>query len=148
MIQCKKCNANIDDNAKFCTYCGAEVKQEEILIQDIPINMNSHEEQLKKEKNFFIKLEMGEYGLAKTFWLYGFVIRVLTTSILKLIPNKNVFIVAILLSLFYDLLVMMGTWRAANQYQGLKIWALLAKALVILGIFMSLGVLSMISKLF
>ena len=145
---CKKCNTDNNTSAKYCKSCGVEVKQEEILIKDIPINMNSHEKELKKEKNFFIKLEMGEYGLAKTFWLYGFVIRVLTTSILKLIPNKNVFIVAILLSLFYDLLVMMGTWRAANQYQGLKIWALLAKALVILGIFMSLGVLSMISKLF
>ncbi len=38
MILCKKCNASIDDDAKFCTYCGAEVKQEEVSVENIPSN--------------------------------------------------------------------------------------------------------------
>lgn len=149
MAFCHQCKTQVEDDTKFCTNCGIEFNQEKVVVK-IPLEMATKIEanEDKEEKNFFTKLEMGEYGLAKTFWLYGFLVRVIANGILKFISNKNIFIVCILLYALYELFVMVGIWRAANQYKGLKLWAALAKVAIILGIFAMLVSLPMIVDLF
>lgn len=48
----------------------------------------------------------------------------------------------------YEIPVIMGTWRASNKYQGPKIWAVLAKIAVVLGVIMlAVGLLAVIGLL-
>ena len=149
MAFCQHCKAQLEEDARFCTYCGIQVKQEEI-VEEIPVEIATklEENQTKEEKIFFDKLVMGEYGLAKTFWLYGFLVRVLANGILRFISDKSIFIVCILLYLLYEFFVMIGTWHAANRYMGLKLWPALAKLIVIFGIFAMLITLPTIAELF
>lgn len=87
------------------------------------------------ERNFFGKLAHGEFGLARTYWLFGF----LPAIGINLLSNFVVTSVAglFLLTLVYgayDILVILGVWRAAKKYEGPKLWAYMAKAFMILGV--------------
>ncbi len=88
------------------------------------------------KKDFFSKLANGDFGLAKAYWLYGVVVTVVANIILKVLALTGsigelvIFIPALMA---YQILLFMGTWRAANKYQGEKIWAILAKISVVLG---------------
>ena len=89
------------------------------------------------KKGFFEKLANGDFGLAKTFWLYN----VLVTLIVKIVfevfievsQSIGLLVVFLLAYTAYEIPVLMGIWRAANKYQGPKIWAVLARIEVVLG---------------
>jgi|AP45_3_1055517.scaffolds.fasta_scaffold51892_1 hypothetical protein len=97
------------------------------------------------EKGFFGKLSNGDFGLAKTYWRYGvgvqFVVRIAAIFIifiLSSLPAGTLEFLLVIVSLAftaYAIPLGMGIWRAANKYEGSKIWATLAKANVILGVF-------------
>ena len=96
------------------------------------------------EKGFFGKLSNGDFGLAKTYWRYGigvqFVVRIATVFIIFIpsLPAGTLEFLLVIVSLAftaYAIPLGMGIWRAANKYEGSKIWATLAKANVILGVF-------------
>ena len=90
---------------------------------------------LNSDAAFFVKLSNGYYGLAKTFWLFGFVL----ATLLALLPfaigifmeQKGLAIVMFLFWLAYEFAVLLGTWRAAGRYGGPKIWAYLARGFVV-----------------
>ncbi len=106
------------------------------------------------EKGFFGKLANGDFGLAKTYWLYGVVVSVAANIILKVLALTGsigelvIFIPALMA---YQILLLMGTWRAADKYQGEKIWAILAKISVVLGaiatILLAIGLLAIIGQI-
>lgn len=85
---------------------------------------------------FFKKLYWGEYSLARTFWLYYF----LVTFLIGLLQSAfAATVVGMLLSvalgifgLVYSVLCVVGIWRAASKYTGFKLWAVLAKIYVVL----------------
>lgn len=98
------------------------------------------------EKGFFGKLLNGDFGLAKTYWLYGVLVAFILSIPIKFITSIESIIIIILLSGVYQITVLMGVWRAANKYKGLKLWAVLAKIAAVLGLFiLMLGVISVLS---
>ena len=84
-------------------------------------------------KGFFSRLTSGDFGLAKTYWLYGVVISVAINMALKVVTSLGVLAVAIVLVIIYQAMVLLGIWRAASRYQGWKGWAILAKIATVLG---------------
>lgn len=86
---------------------------------------------------FFSKLISGDYGLPKTYWLFGvlgnlmFIVPIALAAATKSMP---ILVLALLASVVYSLIVAVGIWRAADKYLGQKVWAVLAKIAVILGI--------------
>lgn len=100
------------------------------------------------EKGFFGKLANGDFGLAKTYWLYGVLVRVVVGIISNAATSIGGFVILMLAYTAYETAVIMGTWRAANKYQGQKIWAVLAKITVVLGVVMLVvGLLAVIGLL-
>ena len=94
------------------------------------------------EKGFFKRLADGDFGLARTYWLYG----VLVSISVNLVSNFFITSIGGLLLLTlayaaYDISVILGTWRAARKYQGPRLWANLAKSMTIVGAIMLVVVL-------
>ena len=96
------------------------------------------------EKGFFGKLSNGDFGLAKTYWRYGIGVQVVVRIATIFIPYFGLLVIVSLAHTAYAIPLFMGIWRAANKYEGSKIWATLAKANVILGVFvLALNLLSL-----
>ena len=75
----------------------------------------------------------GRSGLAKTYWLWGVLSGIPWGIALSLItPGSNPAILAVLAFVVYYVIVHVGIWRAASQYQGSKSWAILAKIAVLI----------------
>ena len=75
----------------------------------------------------------GRSGLAKTYWLWGVLSGIPWGIALSLVtPGSNPAILAILAFVVYYVIVHVGIWRAASQYQGSKAWAILAKIAVLI----------------
>ncbi len=73
----------------------------------------------------------GRTGLAKTYWLWGVLSGIPWSLALSLVtPGSQLAIVTVLACVMYYVIVHVGIWRAASQYQGTKAWAILAKAAV------------------
>lgn len=99
---------------------------------DMPKNKTTIGASVANAKDFFGKLANGDFGLAKTYWLYGVLVVVVVSIITSLSDIRSaafetVFLLGVLV---YAILVNMGVWRAANKYQGPKVWANLAKFFV------------------
>ena len=101
--------------------------------------------------NFLLKLKAGDYGLAKTYWLYGVVVNI-AYRLIDLAVTKFSFelsIVLFFIMAIYTFFQIFGLWNAASRYEGLKIWAVIAKVLAVLGAMLYfLGLFAMLSVLF
>ena len=81
---------------------------------------------------FLGKLWRGDYGLARTFWLWGFVypLALLLGLMLLGLMSEGRFelaqYIALLAMLGYWAMWHVGLWRAAFMYEGLKLWPILA----------------------
>ncbi|MCS5551495.1 MAG: hypothetical protein NZ811_08275 [Gammaproteobacteria bacterium] len=99
-------------------------------------------------KGFFGKLANGDFGLAKTYWVYGVLVGFVVSIIINVITSIGGLVILMLAYTAYEIPVIMGTWRAANKYQGSKIWAILAKIAVVLGVIsLAVGLLAFIGLL-
>ena len=105
--------------------------------------------------SIILKLYKGEYSLGKSYWLFGNIVPAvlfliifglifLTSSdpLQKLINQDFVpesFFVSILvlilslLTLAYIIVSVICIWRSAQNYNGKKIWSILAKVTIIIG---------------
>lgn len=83
----------------------------------------------------------GRSGLARIYWLWGVLANIPWFIALSLLtPGSYLAIIAVTAFLVYFLIVNVGIWRAASQYQGFKLWAVLAKIVVLITpIFFVLG---------
>jgi len=103
-----------------------------------PIKKKNNQKSANKNRGFFSKLINGDYGLAQTYWFYGFVINLLFNVLLvlfsKTIPDRNLVLITLIISIIWNFLVLIGIWRAAGKYKGPKIWAILARIVVIIGL--------------
>jgi tetrahydromethanopterin S-methyltransferase subunit G len=98
-----------------------------------------------QQRGFFSKLVNGDFGLAKTYWLYGFVVGLIINVLTRIIPSLGALAVILAVAIPYQIMVLLGVWRAADKYQGRKAWAILAKIATVLG---WLGVLGSLGVLF
>jgi len=92
------------------------------------------------EKGFFKKLQDGDYGLAKTYWLYGIVVsivgNVLQRTILAAMGKDGIllaFIIELIFVIYYVFFQLPGLWRSAKKYQGPKVWAVSAQIITVIG---------------
>ncbi len=83
--------------------------------------------------NTISNLWNGRSGLAKTYWLWGVLFSIPWGIALSLLtPGSNPAILVVLAFFVYYVIVHVGIWRAASQYQGFKAWAILAKIAVLI----------------
>jgi len=87
-------------------------------------------------KGFFKKLSDGDFGLAKTYWLYGVLAGIIGRFLLEgisLSGSMALMVVFLLALVAYSVLQLTGAWNASNRYTGWRVWSVLAKIAVILG---------------
>ena len=84
-------------------------------------------------KGFIKQLIDGDFGLAKTYWLY-FVVGSNLLWLLLMFPilssSFGLIVVSMLAAIAYDIVVLTGIWNSASRYTGSKIWSVLAKIIV------------------
>ncbi len=85
----------------------------------------------KEDSGFFSKLLQGDYGLAKTYWIFGVLVNVFL-NLPFTIASGSELILLLVLYFPYQVTVLLGTWAAANRYQGARYWIFLAKLMTIL----------------
>ena len=86
----------------------------------------------KNEKGFFGKLSNGDFGLAKTYWIYGILVGIGANIISNFINSVGFLVLFIVACTAYEIPVILGVWRSSSKYNGLKLWAILAKISVVL----------------
>jgi hypothetical protein len=85
---------------------------------------------LYQDKSFIKTLLGGDFGLAKTFWMYLSLIAVFINIGMLMSATLSTEILSVLIFLgctVYAIPLHIGMWRAANKYRGPKIWAILVK---------------------
>jgi len=89
------------------------------------------------QKGFIKKLIDGDFGLAKTYWLFGVVggIALNLLMMLVILTGSVVLIVtAMLLSFAFATAIFIAIWNSATKYSGSKFWSVLAKIIVVLNV--------------
>ena len=86
-------------------------------------------------KGFFGKLVNGDYGLAKTYWLFGVLVAAIFIIVMNVPMSWRWYLFIAIGYTIYLFPLYVGIWSAANKYQGHKVWAVLAKIVVIIGVF-------------
>lgn len=138
----------ISHDGQFYSYARAALLKEakgKIEIQGISSPFQHEIESVTQDKPFFQRLANGDYGLAKTYWLYYGLVNVIANivfgfGIAIIEPTRGITFALILLIIYfvlyiiYSVLVIMGIWRAATKYTGPKIWAVLAKIVCVVGV--------------
>jgi len=98
--------------------------------------MNNTHNIASTQKSFFSMLSNGDLGLAKTFRLYGLLVGFVTSILLTPLASIQLLVITILVvATLYAIPLNIGVWKAANKYEGRKVWATLAKIHVKVNIF-------------
>lgn len=104
--------------------------------------MSNSTESTSSLGSFFTKLANGDFGLAKTYWLFGVAAGFVLNVTLRGFTSVGVVMLLFLIYTAYMAFVFLGVWRASDKYTGRKVWAVLAKVATVLGVvFLSLGLL-------
>ena len=104
------------------------------------------------KKSFISRLFNGDISLSVTYWVFGVIIgNVVLGTLYSLIDAKyfeiaskigtlpiNIFII---ITLAYNIFILIAIYRSAVKYNGNKIWSILARILVIINTIFSIGVL-------
>lgn len=85
---------------------------------------------------FFRQLVNGDFGLAKTYWLYGVLVGVFANILSSVITSIDALVIFMIIYTAYEIPVFIGIWSASDKYQGPSVWAVLSKIAVILGVIM------------
>ena len=91
-----------------------------------------------KEQASFEKFINGDFGLAKTFWIFLVLANILFKVFIFLIEksiDSYSFTVLAIFWFIYQLLALIATTKAIEKYQGKKIWKIFAKIAVVLAWF-------------
>jgi hypothetical protein len=98
------------------------------------VTPNERPDSASVPESWISRLVKGDFGLAKTFWLFNVLVRVLVSFSFNVIAETNtleLLLLSMLAYYCYQVPVMVGIWRAANKYAGLQLWAMLARIEVI-----------------
>lgn len=98
------------------------------------------DEGVNKNRFFYDKLLNGDYGLAKSFWLFAFLSNFIMLAILAIakdftIATGNVFplLITAIFVLWWRHITFTGTWRSCISYNGHKFFRVTAKTLLVFG---------------
>lgn len=98
--------------------------------------MSSDKESKNAEKGlpkFFGTLINGDLGLAKTYWLTYLLVNFIANILIGALRSPVTAFSTLIVVLTWNVIVLIGLWRAANKYSGLKLWPILAKIVVVFG---------------
>lgn len=108
----------------------------------VPSQDDEWSDPVSKLFRFIGKIWSGECGLAMTYWVYGILGGIVWGVAFATLysstshnyyqqeeSDKTLFFIAMA---FYYFIIYVGIWNAANKYTGSKIWAVLAKFVVII----------------
>lgn len=95
---------------------------------------------------FYDQFIGGEFGLAKTYWLFGVLPSFLVGIAMRIVSSDTFayWIGAAFVS--YQLVLLRALWHAGKKYQGSKVWSVLAFLLVLLAIVRNIGPILAIGK--
>jgi len=89
-----------------------------------------------QSKGFWKKLISGDFGLAKSYWLFLFGVNIIF-RILFAVGEQSAsvpFILGVaLIWVVYEPIAFIGTWRASDKYKGSGFWSGLVKVLIVFG---------------
>jgi hypothetical protein len=78
----------------------------------------------------------GDFGLANTYWWLGVfggaLLSIPAVVVSEALQRPRVAAVLFLVFVAYIVPVMIGIWNAAGRYQGRKLWAILARVVVVI----------------
>lgn len=106
---------------------------DESLIKHQELESDTPHVETKTEKWFFQKLASGEYGLAKTFWLYGFTVSLFFGFLIREIDDIGILMILNTFLVPYSIVYLVGIWNATQIYSGRKIWVYLTYVHLLLG---------------
>lgn len=101
-----------------------------------------------KNSNLFLRLLKGNVPLATTYWGYGVLVGILFNCI-SLAIEYNYFAMeekleTIILGYYffvlaYQIFISIAIWNSAGNYKGKKIWAILARIMVVLSVIVTIS---------
>lgn len=85
--------------------------------------------------SFLNNLLKGNISLWKTYWLFGVIGNIIATTLINIFTqfSETLFFIILIIAIAYKIGVFIAIWNSASKYVGLKIWAILAKIMVVLG---------------
>ena len=106
-----------------------------------------------KKGSYFARHWRGELSLPKSYWINGVIlfgivcnmlmIIVVTIAIFALQATPSlafgVAVVYIALTCVAYMWALVGIWRSASRYKGPAIWPILARIMIVIGVFISVG---------
>jgi hypothetical protein len=92
----------------------------------------------KSAGSFFLeRLFKGDYGLAKTFWVYAvclsLLFKLLIVAVAVYLHSRPIALALMVPYYPYRFIALSGAWHAADKYDGRDVWAVLAKTAVVIG---------------
>ena len=104
---------------------------------------------------FIRDLWRGDVPLVWTYWGFGVVVTLVFVGLFAIVGNnlsgfdRSAALIATVIALFvfaivYTVFVWIAIWRSASKYTGRRMWRILAKTVVVLGV---LGTISKLGKL-
>ena len=97
---------------------------------------------VRQYDNFFSKLVGGGYGLPITFWGFGFFGNLLMKAFSLKILSLNqpgvsplealIYFAFLIIWTLYQFGTWVGIWKSSSKHNGKKLWAILARATVVL----------------
>lgn len=146
MATCDLCGKDAGYLSSLCDECKATRTSLAMNFKESAVEVPHLEAADQDNRNFFIQLINGDFGLAKTYWLFGVLVGIAVNLMSRAVPGVGVLILLTLAYTAYEIVVLIGTWRAANRYRGPGVWVLLAKVAVIFGsVVLVTGVLMIVS---
>ena len=88
-----------------------------------------------QQTSFLSNLIKGEIALWKTYWLFGVIGNIIATILINIFAqfSEMLFLIILIITIAYKIGIFIAIWNSASKYVGLKIWAILAKTIVVLG---------------
>src|SRR5450631_3912913 len=107
----------------------------------------------KKKSNYFVRHWRGELSLPRSYWLDGvlmfgvgvniLLIVVEVTSIVLLRSSPPILVAILVGVIALDLAAyvwaLVGIWRSAVRYTGARVWSILARVAIVLGVLISIS---------
>jgi hypothetical protein len=130
MESCRSCGAALSLGASDCGVCSTPLRLE-------PPGRGTGE-QLDPNEGFVANLFDGNYGLPKTYWLFGvvanWVLGLVAALVIAISQSLAVTVLGIMAIGAYQVLITIAIWNAASKYPGSKVWAVLARVGSVLGV--------------
>lgn len=90
-----------------------------------------------KVANYFSKFIHGNFGLAKTYWLFGVFARLVVFIIITKSGDYSAKLSGVIIVTYiaYSIIWLLAMFNAARLYKGLKIWSVLAFIMIFVWLF-------------